>query len=334
MERIYKGSGDAYAIISPTMTQRETPPPEELSRLALVLARRFVNRWDLYPRQLADGSYISVHEPLRASLLVKHLAGEETLGTYLLNRQSQARFVVLDADDEAGWAGLKEVCASLAEEGTVSYLEQSRRGGHLWLFLAEPVAGEAVRAFGKGILSHYQLEDMELYPKQDQLKSGPGSLIRMPFGVHQLTGRRYGFHWPDGAPLASTIREQIQLLSQPQVVSKIAFEQFRALDVSSAPQRQIAPLKPQEPMGETVSERIKSSISVFDFVSRYVQLSSTGKGLCPFHDDHCYSFSVNQDENYWACFACNTGGSIIDFYMKLHDVDFSQAVKELAELLL
>jgi hypothetical protein len=36
-------------------------PETELSRPALVLAQRFVQRWDLYARQLDDGSYVCVH---------------------------------------------------------------------------------------------------------------------------------------------------------------------------------------------------------------------------------------------------------------------------------
>ena len=38
------------------------------------------------------------------------------------------------------------------------------------------------------------------------------------------------------------------------------------------------------------------------------------QSLCPFHDDHHPSFNVNEEENYWYCFACETGGSIIDFW--------------------
>jgi hypothetical protein len=84
---------------------------------------------------------------------------------------------------------LGHMASALASEEVSIYLERSRRGGHLWLFLAEPVAGREVRAFGQGLLAAHRIEGAELYPKQDQLADGPGSLIRMPFGVHRLTGR-------------------------------------------------------------------------------------------------------------------------------------------------
>ena len=63
-------------------------------------------------------------------------------------------------------------------------------------------------------------EGFEIYPKQDEAGEGLGSLIRLPFGVHRLTGRRYGFFGGDGEPLGSTLREQIDALQRPQFVSE------------------------------------------------------------------------------------------------------------------
>jgi DNA primase len=82
-----------------------------------------------------------------------------------------------------------------------------------------------------------------------------------------------------------------------------------------------------------MAERIKSAISVRQFVSQYVELSQSGKGLCPFHDDHDPSFNVNDDENYWYCFACEEGGSIIDFWMRWQGCDFVTAINELSDIL-
>ena len=56
--------------------------------------------------------------------------------------------------------------------------------------------------------------------------------------------------------------------------------------------------------------------------------------LCPFHDDKVESFSVNDKDNYWHCFGCGKGGSIIDFFMLWHDCDFTTALWELASWLL
>jgi hypothetical protein len=129
-------------------SERLPVPDTELSRPALVLAQRFVQRWDLYAYQLDDGSYLCVHEQLNVGHLFAHLRGEITLGTYLLDQESQAQFLVLDADDERGWERLGHLARAMADEDVPAYLERSRRGGHLWLFLAQAVAGRDARAFG------------------------------------------------------------------------------------------------------------------------------------------------------------------------------------------
>lgn len=70
------------------------------------------------------------------------------------------------------------------------------------------------------------------------------------------------------------------------------------------------------------------------FVTRYVPLSEKGRGLCPFHDDQASSFAVNDEGNYWSCFAGCGGGSIIDFWMRRQNCDFQTAIRELATMLL
>ncbi|MBA3533347.1 MAG: hypothetical protein H0T73_15610, partial [Ardenticatenales bacterium] len=84
---------------------------------------------------------------------------------------------------------------------------------------------------------------------------------------------------------------------------------------------------------ETLSAQIKRSVSVRSLVSRYVDLSPSGVGYCPFHEDDCPSFAVNDAGNYWHCFAGCGGGSVIDFWMKKHKCDFRTAVAQLAHLM-
>jgi hypothetical protein len=56
--------------LDPTRTEHES--------LAAGLAHTFINRWDIHARQMADGSYVCVHQPLKPSHLVSHLRGEIT----------------------------------------------------------------------------------------------------------------------------------------------------------------------------------------------------------------------------------------------------------------
>jgi len=80
-----------YADPAMASPERLLVPETELSRPALVLAQRFVQRWDLYAHQLDDGSYVCVHEPLNVGHLLDHLRGEITPGAYLLDQDSQAK---------------------------------------------------------------------------------------------------------------------------------------------------------------------------------------------------------------------------------------------------
>ena len=88
-----------------------------------------------------------------------------------------------------------------------------------------------------------------------------------------------------------------------------------------------------------LSERLKATISVLDFVSRYVQLDERNMGFCPFHDDQHQSFGVHAESNYWHCFAGCGGGSILDFWMKWRerhnqDSSFTATITELRKMLL
>src|SRR3954452_22568228 len=153
----------------------------------------FVTRADIHARQQADGSYFLKREPITDQLLINHLAGRVTIGLYVLDVASFAKWAVLDADSENGLERLQQAHHQLAERDLPSHLEQSRRGGHLWLFLGSPIPGAAVRKLVQTAVP--DLQDLELYPKQDQLDSRRqvGSLIRAPLGIHRRSGNRYPF---------------------------------------------------------------------------------------------------------------------------------------------
>lgn len=52
-------------------------------------------------------------------------------------------------------------------------------------------------------------------------------------------------------------------------------------------------------------------------------------GKCPFHEDRVSSFAIYPETNSFYCFSGCGGGDSITFYMKLHDVDFKEAIKKL-----
>ena len=130
------------------------------------------------------------------------------------------------------------------------------------------------------------------------------------------------------------------VLEDRETVPKQVFEQFRDIGSSKTEKRGFdGPGRPKQTKiekgnGLLPSERIKAAVSVKEFVSQFVELSPSGTAICPFHDDHSPSFNVNADENYWFCFSCDKGGSVIDFWMALNDCDFKTAIAKLSDMLL
>ena len=83
-------------------------------------------------------------------------------------------------------------------------------------------------------------------------------------------------------------------------------------------------------------ERLKSEVSLARLVESHgIVLTRHGAdllGLCPFHDDHAPSLVVSPKKNLWHCLgACQTGGSVIDWVMRLEGVSFRHAVELLRE---
>lgn len=71
-----------------------------------------------------------------------------------------------------------------------------------------------------------------------------------------------------------------------------------------------------------------------DIAASYVNLRRRGKnlvGLCPFHNEKTPSFCVYPENNSFYCFGCNKGGDVITFIMGVENLDFSEAVKFLAQ---
>src|SRR4051812_29686635 len=197
----------------------------------------FVNRDDIHARQQVDGSYFLKREPITDQLLINHLAGRVTIGLYGLDVASFAKWAVLDADSENGLELLQQAHHQLAERDLPSHLEQSRRGGHLWLFMEAPIPASAVRKLVQTAVP--DLQDLELYPKQDRLdqRRQVGSLIKGPLGIHRKSGNRYPFLDPVSLRMVSpTVLGTIDYLAEAEKVTQSkALEILNQTTSSSAP---------------------------------------------------------------------------------------------------
>ena len=88
-------------------------------------------------------------------------------------------------------------------------------------------------------------------------------------------------------------------------------------------------------MARDAVAEIRDRIDIVDLVTGYVpSLKRTGrsfKGLCPFHQEKTPSFIVFPDSQNFHCFGCGKGGDIFTFYMGVENVEFREALQELAK---
>ncbi len=78
---------------------------------------------------------------------------------------------------------------------------------------------------------------------------------------------------------------------------------------------------------------IAKKASIVDIIGSYLSLEKKGKnyfGICPFHDDHTPSMSVNEEKGIYTCFVCHKTGNIFNFVQEYENISFLEAVKEVA----
>ena len=80
------------------------------------------------------------------------------------------------------------------------------------------------------------------------------------------------------------------------------------------------------------AQQIKQLLTAREVIERYgFTPDRSGYIQCPFHagDKHGSLKVYSGDKSGWHCFGCGAGGSVIDFTMKLFDINFGQAVLRL-----
>lgn len=174
-------------------------------------------------------------QPRRLTLAVirKHLAGERTVALYPIDPQTQrCKWLAIDADYPTAPTDLTTLKQRLFRDGIEAALEQSRRGGHLWLFFDCPVLARDCRLYVLKITLEQKLplkgavcsEGLEIFPKQDRVNAIEfGNGIRAPLGIHQASKTRYFFE--DAAP---TLEAQLAYLGRITRVSEMTVQRLIA----------------------------------------------------------------------------------------------------------
>jgi hypothetical protein len=301
-----------------------------------IYARLFVGRRNDYALQQPSGRYVRAARPLTYEALRLHLLGMHTLGTYVIDEQGTCRFAVFDADSDDDVSVLAALQQQLSGQHIPSYLEASRRGCHLWVFLSRLLPASQLRRW----LLPLCPAGVEFYPKQDE-GAGYGSLIRLPLGVHQRSGRRYGFFtW-----LASERRAQLVARSLSETLTWLSMIQRAqipgTIPTSLALSDQATDPDQPPSLAKTVAtpktlphESIRAwcvSQDPFRVIGRYVTLDRHGLGCCPFGEHHSDgkdshpSFRVyaprKETASCWYCYAWERGGTLFDFLCLWYGLD-------------
>ena len=81
-------------------------------------------------------------------------------------------------------------------------------------------------------------------------------------------------------------------------------------------------------------DNLLNRADIIDVIDKRVPLKKSGKNYsacCPFHQEKTPSFSVQPDRQFYYCFGCGAAGNAIGFIMNFEQVDFPQAVENLAK---
>lgn len=80
-------------------------------------------------------------------------------------------------------------------------------------------------------------------------------------------------------------------------------------------------------------QEVRERSDIVSIISTYVPLQKRGSGYfgcCPFHNEKTPSFSVNANGQFYHCFGCGAGGNVFTFIMQMENMNFVEALKELA----
>jgi hypothetical protein len=248
----------------------------------------------------------------------RHLEGEITVGLYAINPTTQcSKWLAIDADYNDALTDLLKLSFYLKQDGVESALENSHRGGHLWIFLAEPLPARDCRIYvcslalwlGIPVKGGKQREGIEVFPKRDELKPGRyGNAIRGPLGIHRGAAQRF---WFDGAD--EDIEKQMGYLHS---LPKMTGEQLARLIAGRAIPPQ---LLPPEPKSESAMRRPSGGFEFHILDHIHTKLRTVGHNnitRCPScaeegHDRSGDNLSISiEDPRKYICWAGCTSDMI------------------------
>jgi hypothetical protein len=221
---------------------------------------------------------------LTAETIRKHLEGTLTVGLYAINSRSQrCKWVAIDADYKNAMEDLLKLQYQLMQDKVEPALEMSKRGGHLWIFLATPLLARECRVYiynlavtlGVPVKGAGLAEGIEVFPKHDELDPGSfGNAIRGPLGIHRGASRRFWFYGAD-----YTLEAQIEYLKRLPRVKEEEMTRFVAgeeLPPGVARRKQEA-----APAAQYERRSGRSEFQILDHVRKVRKAGRNYVGRCP-----------------------------------------------------
>lgn len=159
----------------------------------------FTGRTDAY----GTGEGGVVHETPVTALYERHLAGIGSgLGIFPLRDDGTVRFAAIDLDEP----NFKLAAAMQRLLPGRTFIERSRSGNaHVWAFFADDAPAWAVRAVLRSATEALGRTDVEIFPKQDEVRpGGVGNYINLPWHGTERPILDYvpGDPEPSGDPIA------------------------------------------------------------------------------------------------------------------------------------
>lgn len=223
--RLWAGAFGRMGVKSDGVDEAVSAPflqKQERQALLLRFMELFSGREDCFARQWADREtgkqgYSPVRRPMEIGDVEEHLKGRKTYGIYLLRMDGTVKTAVMDVDLTKDFRvkGLKADDRALAKrEGTYVYsrirelagelglrpaVEYSGgKGFHFWFFFERPIEASRARRplerIRNALYRDLRAFHLEVFPKQDHLSGkGFGNLVKLPLGVHRLSGKRSYF---------------------------------------------------------------------------------------------------------------------------------------------
>ena len=246
---------------------------------------------------------------LTAETIRRHLEGEITIGLYAINPSSQrCKWVAIDADYKKAMEDLLKLQYYLWQDKVEPALEMSKRGGHLWIFLATPLLAKDCRIYvhdlatrlGVPVKGSGLADGIEIFPRHNAIGDKEfGNAIRGPLGIHRGASRRFWFYGAD-----YTLEAQMAYLTR---LRKLTEEELRRFIVGIEIPQEFA--RVQRTRVSAPRKPVRSGFRILDHIGTVRRVGRNYIARCPScansgHDRSSDNLAILiEDPRFYKCWA-------------------------------